>query len=74
MKAILEFNLPEDQDDFRKASTADDVHIVIWELNQWLRSNTKYAPDGISEDTYNAYQDCRDKLNQLLNEHNVNFE
>ena len=74
MKAILEFDLPEDGDDFKKAANANELSLVLWDLDQWLRSNTKYAPDGMSADTYNAYQDCRDKLTALLNEYNVNFD
>jgi hypothetical protein len=74
MKGILEFNLPEENDDFKKAVFANEMSLVFWELDQWLRSNTKYAPDSMSADTYNAYQDCRDKLTALLNEYNVNFD
>ena len=74
MKAILEFDLPDDHDEFLKVSRASDLYLAIWDLDQWLRSQTKYAPDDMSEDSYKAYQDCRDKLRQLLNEYNVNFE
>lgn len=73
MKAILEFNLPEDQDDFKKAASANDMHFAVWKFDQWLRSQTKYAPDTMSKDTYNAYDDCRERLYQFLNENNVNF-
>jgi hypothetical protein len=73
MKATLEFNLPEDQDDFQKASRANDLHYAIWEFDQWLRSQTKYAPDTMSKDSYDAYDDCRERLYQFLNENNVNF-
>lgn len=74
MKAILEFDLPDDHDEFLKASHANELSLVLWDLDQWLRSQTKYAPDDMSEDSYKAYQDCRDKLCQLRNEYNVNFD
>jgi hypothetical protein len=42
-------------------------------MDQWLRSNTKYAPDTMSEDTYNAYEACRDQLIELMNNENINL-
>lgn len=74
MKAILEFNLPEDEDDFKRASTANQIHYAVWQLDQWLRSQIKYPPESMTQDAWHAYDDCRKKLNQLLNENNVNFE
>jgi hypothetical protein len=71
MKAIIEFNLPEDQEDFNMFNQAYNMRNVIWEMTQWLRSNTKYAPDNVSEDTMKAYYECQDKLNDLLNKNNV---
>jgi len=71
MKAIIEFNLPEDQEDFDMFNQASNMRNVIWEMTQWLRSNTKYAPDNTSEDTIKAYYECQDKFNDLLNENNV---
>lgn len=74
MKAKLIFNLPEDFEEFKLANDARKIYNVLWEMNQWLRSNTKYAPDNMSKDTYNAYQKCRDQLKELMNEENINFE
>ena len=71
MKAILKFELPEDQDEYDVFIKANDMHYVIWEMKQWLRSETKYAPDDISDDTINALYKCRDKFNELINENNL---
>lgn len=73
MKATLTFNLPEDKDEFRMATTGASMYNVLWEMDQWLRSNTKYAPDSMSEDTYNTYQACRDQLRELMSSENINF-
>ena len=40
-------------------------------MNQFLREQTKYAPEGTSEDALNAYYECKDKLIELLNENNI---
>jgi hypothetical protein len=71
MKAIIEFNLPEDQEDFDMFNQASNTRNVIWEMTQWLRGQTKYAPDNTSEDTIKAFYECQDKLNYLLNKNNV---
>jgi hypothetical protein len=74
MKATLTYNLPEDDDDFRMAINGSSMYYVLWEMDQWLRSNTKHASDTTSEDTYNAYQECRNKLRELMGENEVDFK
>jgi hypothetical protein len=71
MEAILKFNLPEDQEEYNMCNKAYLMHHVIWEMTLWLRSETKYAPDNISDDTINALYKCRDKFNELINENNL---
>jgi predicted nucleotidyltransferase len=71
MKAILEFNLPEDQEEYDLYNKAYIMHNLIWEMKQWLRGETKYATDNISNDTINAMYKCADRLNELINEYNL---
>jgi hypothetical protein len=71
MKAILEFNLDEERAEFDFAINGSKYHSVIWDLDNHLRGLTKYAPDSQSEDTYNALQETRDKINELLRDYNV---
>ena len=75
MKAILEFNLPEDRDDFELATKGSKWYSVVWEMDQWLRSQYKYMPDSeYSEALYDHYYRTRQKLNEIINEHGINFE
>jgi hypothetical protein len=74
MKAKLIFNLPEDLREFELANNATKLYDVLWEMDKWLRSNTKYAPDSISKDTYNAFQQCREQLRELMGQENINFD
>jgi len=74
MKAILEFNLPEDNQEFTVATNGLNFWHVLYDLDQSLRSKTKYAPDDLPEDKYNAYQEIRDELRELMSDHNVNFD
>jgi hypothetical protein len=43
----------------------------MWELNEWLRSQTKYAPDTMSDDTHKAFEETRAKLYEILNEESI---
>lgn len=71
MKATLEFNLPDDEIEFELATKSGKMHHTLWEIDQWLRGKIKYAPDDISDDTYKAYEECREQLHQFANENNV---
>ena len=74
MKAILEFNLPEDQQDFELATKGLKFWAVLWDLDQSLRTKTKYAPDSLPQDKYDAYKEIRDELRELMFENNLSFD
>ena len=73
MKAILEFNLPEEQEEYQMFIDASKMQNVLWEMNQWLRKKTKYCADNTNEDTYEAFEECREKLNELLIDNNLDL-
>ena len=73
MKGILEFNLPEEALEWDMAVNAGKLYWMLWDMDQWLRSNTKYAPDEMSDDTYKAFEQCREKLRELMTESNIGF-
>ena len=74
MKAKLEFNLPDDQQAFTLACNAMKFWSVLYELDQDLRAKTKYAPDDLPQDKYDAYQEIRDTLYELMNEENISLD
>ena len=74
MKAILEFNLPEEQYEFNNAIKGGDWKHVCWDMDQWLRGQIKHAPDTMSDDTYKAFEECREKLRELINEYNLDLD
>ena len=73
MKAILKFNLPEEKPELELAVDASKWCSVCWDMDQYLRSKTKYAPDDMTEEVYKALSDAREKLRELLNENGVDF-
>jgi hypothetical protein len=42
MKAILEFNLPEEKEDFDFATKGINYYSALVEFDNWLRSEYKY--------------------------------
>ena len=64
MKAILEFNLPEDKEDFDFATNAVNYYSALCEFDQWLRSEYKYNGN-------EAMVPVREKLNEIINENNI---
>jgi hypothetical protein len=73
MKATLEFNLADESREWDMAVNAGKMYIVLWDMDQWLRANTKYAPDDMSDDTYKAFEQCREKLRELMTESGIGF-
>ena len=45
MKAILEFNLPADKENFDASAKGMDWAIVAWDLDQLLRKMLKYGDE-----------------------------
>jgi hypothetical protein len=72
MKAVLEFDLPEDQDDFQAAINGHNYKSAIWNFDQLLRSEMKYKE--LSDETYKAYKYCREELRKILEEDNLFIE
>ena len=76
MKAILEFNLDEQDDRVAhlRAVKALDVAIALWDIEQHLRAQTKYAPDSMSSEVYDALQETRDKFYEIMNERSIDLD
>ena len=75
MKAILEFNLPEDQSEFDLAVNGAKAQVTLWELDQWLRAQYKYmADEEYSEDKYETFEKCRDQLREIMFENGLKFD
>ena len=72
MKAVLEFDLPEDNTDFQAAINGNNYKSAIYNFDQLLRSEMKYKE--LSNETYNAYEWCREELRKILAEDNLYIE
>ena len=72
MKAKLIFNLPEDSHEWENAIKGASMHSALWEYDQWLRGKIKY--DDLTDEQYQVYQGCRDKLRTVMYENDINIE
>ena len=75
MKAVLEFNLPEDKTDFELANEGNKWWLVAWDMDQWLRAQIKFPENmNLSDDGYEVLEKCREKLRELIDEYNLDLD
>lgn len=67
MKAVLIFNLPEDNQEFELASKALKMYGTLWDFDVWLRTEIKY-------NNQEHYEPVRDKLRELMNDNRIDFD
>ena len=48
--------------------------MVAWQLDNWLRGEIKHPSDDMSNDTYKAFEQCREKLREFMNDENLTLE
>lgn len=69
MEAILKFNLPEENSEFKFAVQGVDYSCVLHEFDQHLRTNLKHG--NLSDEKHEAYQEIRDKLYEIASEYKI---
>jgi hypothetical protein len=67
MKAILEFNLPEDNQEFDLHTKALKMYSTLWDFDIWLRTEIKYKDQ-------EQYEPVRDKLQELMADNRIDFD
>jgi len=72
MKAILEFELPEDKEEFAVAAKAMDWAILAWDIDQSIRSLLKYHPEEYKTGEQ-AFEHIRDEIHDLMEERGLQF-
>ena len=72
MKAILEFNLPEDKVDFDLATKAYSWWNVCWQMEQYFRKEIKYN-DSLSEEQLLVLEELQMEFYGFMNENNVDL-
>ena len=70
MKAILEFNLPEEEEQFNVASKGMDWALIVWDIDQLLRNKLKY---GAPTHHVHLLEELRDTLNNLVEDKGLQY-
>jgi hypothetical protein len=73
-KVILKFNLDEELNDFKLAVNAKEIMSVLWEVDQELRTKTKYASDSTNQETVDALISIRDFLRESMSDKGISFD
>ena len=76
MKAILEFNLDEQDDKMAhsRAIKSLDMALALWSMDEYLRGGIKHAPDSMPAEVYVMLQSVRDKLHQTMSKYNIDLD
>ena len=64
MKAILEFELPRDKENFDAASQGMDWALVVWDMDQIMHKKMKYAE--LTDDSRLVIEDLRLTMSDML--------
>ena len=74
MKATLEFNLPEDQEEFRLANEGATWGSLVWELDDSLRDAIKHETKFMgAQADYGTLQLVREQIAFLMEESLLDF-
>ena len=65
-KAILQFNLPDEEDDLRLAKDGYNWYEVSMEMERYLREELKYHYDNYKENQIKILEQVRDKLHEII--------
>jgi hypothetical protein len=71
MKNILEFNMPDDESNFKMAYQGPSYHVVLWNLDQTMRNYLKHGHQFESIDA--AIESIRNELHDQMREHYCSF-
>jgi hypothetical protein len=78
-KVILEFDAVEDQEEIRSALDGYKWKLAMWDLDQWLRSTTKYGTSIINHgqeattEELEVAEKMREMIRRVLEEYNLNL-
>lgn len=67
MKALLEFNLPDDEREHYNAVNGSKAFSAMWDFDQWLRVEIKYQGE-------DSYQRVREQFRSILDEYNLKID
>jgi len=71
MKAIIEFKLPEDRDEYDMANNASKMYMALWDIKQLFRSTLKYNPTGLTSKELEQWEIMQDEFYVILDNNDL---
>ena len=71
MKAILEFELPDDQEEYEYAVNARKMYSALWDIKQLIRSKLKHNSDNLTDAELKQWEIIHDEFYVILDEQNI---
>ena len=63
-----------DSTDFGYAFNGLNFLLSLWDLDQWLRAQVKYNAEEHTGEVTDALDDVRNKLREIMDDHDVNLD
>ena len=74
MKAIIEFELPEDQEEYQMANNASKMYTALWDIRQLFRSTLKYNPAGLNDEQLEQWEAMRGEFFDILENNDLKLD
>jgi len=74
MKAIIEFELPEDQEEYEMANNASKMYMALWDIRQLFRSTLKYNSDGLNDEQLEQWEAMRGDFFDILENNDLKLD
>lgn len=69
MKVTIEFNLPDDEYEYRNSVKANEMYNALWDMKNNLRNTLKYGE--LSDSEYKTMESIQDRFFEILNEYEI---
>ena len=73
MKAILQFNIPEEESEYCAAINGTKFYLVCLDMDTWLRNKIKHVPEENPWST-EPYEQMRDCLHELMDNRKISLD
>jgi hypothetical protein len=74
MKAIIEFELPEDQEEYQMANNASKMYTALWDIRQLFRSTLKYNKTGLNDEQLEQWEAMRGEFFDILENNDLKLD
>jgi len=73
-KVTIEFDTNEEREDMESAINGWKWKMLVWDLDQHLRSELKYNSGNLTNEAYTALEKIREKLHELTSESGLSLD